>query len=146
MRLEKGIRDYNPKIDEAFIYNSFLRSLQDSLIKKFAPAFCGSSPPSFYYKLYAGQLTNALKKSKCWIVHPKNDENTIMSYIIAGKDHLIYVYSKSTFSRLGIGTELIEHAHSNLGWGDRPIFTPFVTNMWVAFANTLDTKYNFLWL
>jgi ribosomal protein S18 acetylase RimI-like enzyme len=68
--------------------------------------------PAPWYYAAQGALVNALlERSDVTIAHYPGDEDQVVGYCVVDDGLLHWVYTKGTFRRLGIATQLLDHAH-----------------------------------
>ena len=103
-----AIREYRDD-DEAFIYNSWLKSFRGA-------HFSGVLPSDLYYEAYRTLIDRILfdDRTSIAVCHNIENENQIFGYAVAADlgEHqpvLHYIYVKDPFRRAGIMKELVRH-------------------------------------
>jgi GNAT superfamily N-acetyltransferase len=100
--LDIVIRDFDPDIDQAYIYASWRNSSYYSSINPNE-----SIPPKAFFSFKTAAIKKTLKEAEIRIACLKEAPAVIIGYSVITNKHLDFVYVKSDYRNQGIGTLLV---------------------------------------
>lgn len=130
-----GLKD----TDKDFLYNSWLKSYKHNSY------FAKRIRNSIFFPNHERIINHLISKPtvKVFITCPKNDEDTILGYLVCDTstdDHVIhFVFVKDAFRRMGIMKEMLKEASINT---KRIVFTHWTMPVDEIFKNNEDMVYD----
>ena len=95
------LRDFNPEMDEAYIYASWRNNSFYSSYKK------REETSQRFFKKQSRRIKHILESARIKIACFPNDPITIIGYSVSRDDHLDWVYIKEDYREIGIGKLLM---------------------------------------